>query len=76
MGEGLREHLPLLSLALELAQEGPGQWTQQERRLPSLSPQADGKARNPKTPEGDSFGLPEGLGLFSLPLWSWEEAST
>lgn len=37
-GEGLHKHLPLLSLALELAKEGPGQWTRQREGAPASAP--------------------------------------
>lgn len=37
-GEGLHKHLPLLSLALELAKEGLGQWTRQREGATASAP--------------------------------------
>lgn len=78
-GEGLHEHLPLLSLAVELAKEGPGQGTQQREgfpasalRLPGLGACVEGQ--EPQGSRGRWLWVPQSTGLlelFSLPVWSF-----
>lgn len=77
-GWGLQEHLPLLSLALELAKEGPGPWIQQREGTPACPEAAQGWVHEqrgllsqPGTYEatvGDRFGVPCSLGLLGLPF--------
>lgn len=76
-GWGLQEHLPFLSLALELAEE-PGPWMQQREvtstlaaRLPRAGCMSRGIYSQPGTceaPVGDSFGVPCSRGLLGLPF--------
>lgn len=72
---GLHKHLLLLSLALEMAKEGRGQWTQQREGAPASAPRLPrawclSRCQGPQGPEGDGFGPPAALSSLksSLPL--------